>query len=777
MSSNFGSKDATNHQFDAMTQTLNRLTTGAINPVHKPRSAKSAKRMEKALEKRKAQVAQGSITMFPNQYEAVHKANKQFEILEKELTSRGLLADHQFRQLNRKERAKAINRVRELDGYILKAQESARTEADKKKLIKQYEKEQRKLLTRLQIHYKNSGVNYLRHIRDEIEQTERYRKRLKKDALTKGYSKRRKNWIISTSKTDGRLVVKRKKSADLKKVGDLVRKGISQESHDMHMWDLFENIAKHDDTGGAIVVGDQTIPWASEHAEDFLDKGITPKRVPKNEAFGPLAGMYVEPHIYKDMSESFEEIAEWRRTVRKVFSTWKAGKTVYNPATVTRNFMSNIALANIVGGVNVLNPKTYQRYLAISKDIIRIKKGLAPKTEFGKEIMRDTTIMSQSFVRSEFGSGDFIQQGLEKLADVSPMKGMANVMRMMSKAPEVYDFLETSMKALVYIDARMKGQDSVSAAKLSEEALFDYGDVPPAIRWARLYYSPFITFTYKALPAIAKAHVRTPWRLIPYYAGILAAEQLADYMLGDDEEEAERKRRLLPDYASRDMVPGVLPSHVRMPFQTKSGRDKYWDLSYILPWGDMSKFEEGPLRYVPSFLAPSNPMVTVPAMFLANEDLFTHKEIVADIDDGGELLLKVAEQAWNETAPALLSTHKMRKLTSALYGDKNKYGTGEKYSMADATLDILFGIKFRNIDYLEQTFYHNTDLQKKAVDIQNKYSKRLENMYHMQSNRYSDEERERKTEKVHQDMMEDMNDLYEETMYRFMMDNDEGKYE
>lgn len=763
---------ATTRSFDAMAQTLNRLTTGALNPVHKPRSAKSQKNMLSALEKRKQQIAEGSITMFPEKYKAVRRANEKFEELERELVARGLLSDHQFRQLTNKERAKAINEVREIDTKIATLRGQALPEAKRNKAIKKLEDNQRKILTRLQVHYKNSGVNYLRHIRDQIDQTERYRKRLSKDALTKGYAKRRQNWRISVSETDGRLIVKRVKAKGLKNVSDLVTKGVSQEAHDMHMWDLFKNIAEYSAEGKGVKIleGNIEVPWASEHEEDFTDLGVKPKRVPKVDAFGPLAGMYVEPHIYAEMSASFEQQAEWRKQLRKVFSTWKAGKTVYNPATVTRNAISNMVLANVIGGVNILRPKVWKQYVELGRDIISIKRGEIPKSKYGREVMMETTIMADSFVRSEFGDGDLIAQGLNKLADLSPFEATAKLTKLAAKAPEFYDFLETSMKALVYANAREKGMDSVEAAALAEEALFDYNDIPPAIRWARRYYSPFVTFTYKALPAIAKAHVRTPWRLIPYYAGALLADEMAGKLLGDDEEEQERKRRLLPEYVRRSA--GFMPSHIRMPFQTPDGKDKYLDLSYMLPWGDMTRMEEGPLSWMPSFLAPSTPLLTVPAQMLMNQDLFTAQPIIMDTDSSGELALKTFKKIWDETAPAVMSSYKFKKMIGAIYGDKNKYSSGQKYSVYDATVDWLFGIKFRNMDFMEQSMYRNQELQKKASELQGKYTKKLERVYHMQSGRYSEDAQRKATEKVYQDMAEDMDELQEEFLYRFMMESE-----
>jgi hypothetical protein len=193
----------------------------------------------------------------------------------------------------------------------------------------------------------------------------------------------------------------------------------------------------------------------------------------------------------------------------------------------------------------------------------------------------------------------------------------------------------------------------------------------------------------------------------------------------------------------------------------------------MLPWGDVSSVEEGAMQYIPSFLAPSNPVLTIPASFLANEDLFTDQELVADVDGGGEHVTKVLLHLWNEVAPAALNLKRLDKIWGSIYGDKTKYGVGAKTTIGEAMVDYLFGIKLRNVDYLEQAFYRSQELQRKAVDIRMKYSRQLDDIYLRQSGRYSEQALERATTKIQERMLRDMEELQEEALYRFMQDSED----
>jgi hypothetical protein len=496
----------------------------------------------------------------------------------------------------------------------------------------------------------------------------------------------------------------------------------------------------------------------------------------KATEFGPLAGMYVYEPIYHDLQKDFKDLKEMQRQWRKIFSTWKAGKTVWSAPTTFRNMVSNIALMHVVGDVNPLKKSTWQSYIHGMQDVLRYQRnGTEPTRPYSKEALEQTTLFTSDFVTSELNNADmedYITKGIKKFAegDIANMFGIADFLMNNAKiGPEFYQALEIAGKLTVYKEARRAGKGIQESEALAHKALFDYGDVPRAIDWMRNWYSPFVTFSYKAIPALGQAFVKKPWKLIPYYGIIYGLQELSHLVWEDDEDDLAMKKRVLPDYMQRDTLPGAMQSHVRMPFKAIDGQEKYLDLSFFFPWGGATDMAEGAIDWIPSYLAPSNPLLTAPATVFSNVDLFTGRDVTMDVDGDGEKLKKIFEKIYNDVAPAMLDLNKWDKLMGAIYGKKGVTGK-RKYSVGDAMVDMVFGIKFRNIDYMEQTFFRNKELQKRAVGIRMKYSSQMQDA----AVRNSNDPRNKKLEDIQSDMMRDMEDLYDDAHYMFMQEK-EGK--
>jgi hypothetical protein len=724
-----------------------------------PRSEASKAKMKVAFEKRKKQILRGSTTQFEKEYVALREATRQFQQLEQELRDRGILNDHQFKALNQRERASITKQVQGYNDKIQLVEDSDLSRHDKVKEINKWNKKKRDLIRRLQIHYKNSGRTYLTQIEDTIEYNEKVKRQLALDSMSKKYTKARKNWKMWEE--DGVFHVRHRSSKELKQAAargaaGVVRKGLTQEMHDMHMHDMFTNIAKHESDW---LADSARTPWAtnaevlnpstglketvmkpvkgSKTLYEHKWTGARYRQIPaKSDNFGSLAGMYVEEHVFRQLETSFADYRDFVKVLNKGYSSWKAGKTIYNPATQVRNFVSNMGLAYAIGDTNFMNPRIMKMWVESIREYNAIAGGLkgnlkVAQTKYGEEIALKTKIYSSSFTKAELDKDgqDLIQTGLNKLAELSPNAAVEEMVKLFGVAPSyMYDMMEVSMKSTIYKNARenlnMSGQD---AEALAEKALFDYSSVPPAIQFARNFYSPFITYSYKAIPALAKQATRKPWKLAPFYMLLHGAQTAAEYLAGDDEEDIEWKKRNLPDYVERDTMgsPGWFPSHIRVPFgDMQDGRDKYLDMSFYLPWGGATDMASGALGWMPQALAPQHPVLNTIGSYAANADLFTGKPIYLDTDLGGKKVVKFFEKLYNEVAPAPFSFQKWDKVMGAVYGHKNMFGQ-ERYSVTDAMLDLWVGVKFRNINYMEQSMWKNKESQKRRKEIRDEYSKAL----------------------------------------------------
>jgi len=754
----------------------------------RPATKEEAEARRKALQQRTIQVAQGGITQFADKYIVVREAARQFELLEAELRKRGLLKDHQFKALTRKERFAAILDIKSLDSQIKDISDGTDSETIKAREMKKRSDERLDIIRRLQIHYKNSGSNYLREIRDTVDQTERYKNQLTLDAMTKRFAQRRNNWRTEVDPNTGTIHVRRQKAKNLKNASSLVGKGIMQEAHDLHMHDMFTNIAKQESDLGLEAVLESTIdensiaPWATKTPDKYKATGIKYVEIPnKSINFGPLAGMFVEKHIYEDMKSQFDEIDKYRRAWNKTFSTWKAGKTVWNPATTARNLVSNFVLADVLGDVNFAKKETWTDLMASWKQMAAIDADLTPMDQYGREIAEQTTITKSSFVTAELAKdgADYITKLIDKTADLQPFDALTHIIKgdesamgikkagMSKIGPYIYNQLETAMKATVYKAARRRGLTIEEATKKAQTALFDYSSVPPAIRFMRNWYSPFITFSYKALPALAKQLARKPWKFAKYYGMVAAAQMMANVMLGEDEEDREAQARALPNYIRDRDVLGI-PGHLRMPFRTPDGRDKFLDISFHLPWGGANEMGEGAFGWIPSFLAPTNPLLTLAGSFATKTDIFTGRPIYLDTDKDGTKIMKFLIKVHNEVMPAAINIDKLNKIKNAVTGRTEVRGVAPKYSVWDAMVDYMFGLKFRNVDYMVETMWRHKDLQAKGKEIQMETARQLK-----EQRRNPNDPTGKSIRQIQEDAMDKMDKLKNEYFERWTKDNDE----
>jgi hypothetical protein len=667
---------------------------------------------------------------------------KTYEELEKGLRERGLLTHHQFLDLSKRERAKAVKRIGTINDKISKLYEKLiDAEVNERgKDARRYNSAMKKLLTqrvemirRLQVHYKNSGRNYIRILKDKVDRTGREIDRFRNIKLSKTYALRRANWKtkLDANGTVHTQHVDAMRHIPLKKMTYSVRKGIQEEARDMFLYDMFEKI-------------EQNTEWTQPKGKET--PGPEWVQIDNNEnQYGVLAGRYVQKPIADEILQYTKVVKGWQKLAAKSISKWKAGKTIWNPATQVRNFVSNLILADIIGDLDPLNPANWKYYVNGFRAVAQIRKG-RDVGGYANEIKWDTTIQRSTFTKAELDDmgGDNWIEGITGPNEV--IDKMLDLTRSGLKKPgQLYSLVEEGMKAAVYMKARDKGLSVRQAEAKAQEALFDYGDVPPAIRWARQGYSPFATFVYKALPALAKNTARRPWKLGQYYGYMFLANSLFQSLMGWSDEEKERDERVLPEQMRRRVLPGM-PSHIRIPVKTAEGKSKWLDLSYMLPWGELTETRGDTSMWFRA-LMPNNPVLNTFYDFVANENVFLEKELVMDHETGGEIYSKFFWHAAEQAAPGLLSPRKIKKMVDAVQG--NKDWRGEEYSIAEATLDTLLGIKIRNQDWMTDESFRRSELQEELQSLNNDFIKKHDNIFITHETSWSSEKKAEKMDDLY----------------------------
>jgi len=159
--------------------------------------------------------------------------------------------------------------------------------------------------------------------------------------------------------------------------------------------------------------------------------------------------------------------------------------------------------------------------------------------------------------------------------------------------------------------------------RLAESATFNYAQVTPFIRRIReaIWGYPFVTFTYKATPIAVETMLKHPRRVSALGKIKLAIEQQAGL------EELIKERASEPPWV-RDGF------YIKLPIKDKYGRSAYFDLTYIIPFGDLVSgqfFERGykretglPKPVGEAFLEKS-PLLGVIKAIARNEDFYGNK--------------------------------------------------------------------------------------------------------------------------------------------------------
>jgi len=274
------------------------------------------------------------------------------------------------------------------------------------------------------------------------------------------------------------------------------------------------------------------------------------------------------------------------KTWRKLLGLWKVGKIV-NPKTMARNlFGGNVILSHVGGFPMWRQPRAYLK--AFKAIRTGDKYYIGARSE---DLMRTTWSageLKQLFEAESEMVGILTGKLPEDMASVT--KAMIRVQAIGQKGGRLYQKLEEWSKLAHYIDAiETRGMTSEQAAYEAQKWLFDYGRVTKFQEKYRSmpYGAPFATFTFKAMPRIAEAVIKTPWRFALPAAFIFGLEEAARRTIKDTPEEEAAKKELRPSWQKGSFM--GLPNFARTPLVDEYGREYFWNLTYWLPWGDIGE--------------------------------------------------------------------------------------------------------------------------------------------------------------------------------------------
>lgn len=411
---------------------------------------------------------------------------------------------------------------------------------------------------------------------------------------------------------------------------------------------FFDQILGVERTGDGVVSAVRGTGFVSPNRADIAGQavpvnpalfGLSEKNVPELFA-NPRVAKFLQStdgmaHSYNETKRFWERIGD---AVARGTSQFKMFKVVLDPAAHARNIFGNMVLTDMAG----VNPFNMQRAGVAMDEILQYHRDgtmgryLRLAQEAGVEALYNT------FTASEMQTiaGDLV--GIAQ--SLSPVKKAENWLQAVANATKragrnysqrmatAFQGEETFFKLNVFIKeydeavtALAKAGREVTpemslniarqAGELADRALFNYGDVPIFVEFARKYgIVPFITFPYKAGIRTAEVLTTAPHRVVKY-------QRIADgvnYMYDPTPQQVQAEIEALPQHLRENMV-------VRMPFTDQQGRPLYMDLSYVLPWQTILEVSESfGSMWEEGAVLPRDGMFTPPLMALYN--LFTRGE-------------------------------------------------------------------------------------------------------------------------------------------------------
>lgn len=315
---------------------------------------------------------------------------------------------------------------------------------------------------------------------------------------------------------------------------------------------------------------------------------------------------------------------------------FKLSKVVMDPGAHVRNIFGNFVLAHLAGinpfrnlGSSIREVHEFYRTGQMGKYMAMAEAtgtGLFQHTFSAEEL----GTLAARLERGGEGRNLSAYEGLERIVQGMmegwvgrPARLMSNLFQMEEQTFKLVafrnhfdDMMGRIAKSGGEVTAQVQANVAKQAAELADRAIFNYGDVPLIVDFARKYgIMPFITFPYKATGRVMHTLLTAPHRILAY-------PRLADGWNGvwnPTSEQVQAEVNALPEHIRDRMV-------VRLPFKDGYDRAQYLDLGYIAPWFSILEVsnsfkamkEEGAVLPRDGMFTP--PLLALTRMFTQNVD-------------------------------------------------------------------------------------------------------------------------------------------------------------
>lgn len=428
------------------------------------------------------------------------------------------------------------------------------------------------------------------------------------------------------------------------------------------------------------------IRWLDSNFASLTKISEDMTQLPKLNSLGSLSGKFIDKGI-AEMLTARGVIRQPSSVFRKILGMWKGGKVLLNPATQSRNHISDSFLMHL-SGMPLYQQPAY---------LLRAAREYLDKGKLFKEFRRSGALRVPWF-RSEISS---LLEGVG--TGGNPVARWTNAL--IRTGGKAYEAGEELRKMALYMFQRDQGKSMEEAASFTRKWLIDYTDIPEAIQWLKNapLGAPFITFYYKAIPLIGEAALEKTGQM----AGIMKGINVLNTPPSQEEWEA------LPDHLKQGMK-------IRLPFTDSKDRPLYFDIDYIVPWGIFGEA----VQRGPAAILPTNPAFTILSDLYKNKNVFG-SPIWKETDTGDEKLRKTADYLYKQLMPSLAPAvpltkggYSWEKLVSALKGKPDYWG--DMRDIPTTLLDVFLGLKMRPVEVERERMFRKYEQRDTIEELQKK---------------------------------------------------------
>lgn len=490
-------------------------------------------------------------------------------------------------------------------------------------------------------------------------------------------------------------------------------------SNDIATFKFFDDVAKAPQLASDVDPGG----WVR------LESGKLPKT--QVNRFGNLEGKFVPPEIERDLRlfdmarsirTSDNPAARALRAYQNLNAWWKVTKTALNPTVHTNNVLSNVMLYDLAGA-------DYGNLAKAAMDMRRGGEAFKAAKALG---VFDANMNAQELA-------NISKKSLAAYADLAdaprnPIQAAVDFTKKVwdktgGKMLDFYQKEDSVFRLGVFMDRLSKGATPEQAAADARRWFIDYEINAPGVNVLRQTATPFLAYTYRAVPLLTEAATMRPWKFAKWAAIGAGLNAVGEKYGGGD---TAKERSLMSEQQKGNVfgLPFTPPQSIKLPTQALGegarkalgigDTSQYLDITRYIPGGDVFDIA-GDRKMVPFLPAPAQPSFgaagsTINAM--TGYDPFRGKKLpglgLSDAEDA-KIKGKFLAQQFLPNNPVVPGSFSQDKITRAAFGEPSP--AGDALPVWQAVLQTV-GVKIRPADLGKMQMRAMLDTQRDVQAIQ-----------------------------------------------------------